>query len=165
VLRHRVPHFTLCPLVSPEIAIGLEPRIEPWWTLTTPGLACQVSRLDWRRHQRQMNPTEMANKPEQTSPANRGHTYSSGLDLETKIFSASGRGRSFFLTSLFIELIKGECSRLFTALTWVQLELQHSRWCATREQGGLRLKHGRSITCHALRFPNAVWTFVTCEPP
>ena len=33
------------------------------------------------------------------------HTYSSGLDLETKIFSPSGRGRSFFLTSLFIELI------------------------------------------------------------
>jgi hypothetical protein len=29
----------------------------------------------------------------------------SGLDVETKIFSASGRGRSFFLTSLFIELI------------------------------------------------------------
>jgi hypothetical protein len=34
-----------------------------------------------------------------------GHTYSSGLDLETKIFSASGRGGAFFLTSLFIELI------------------------------------------------------------
>jgi hypothetical protein len=27
------------------------------------------------------------------------------LDLETTIFSASGRGRAFFLTSLFIELI------------------------------------------------------------
>ncbi len=29
----------------------------------------------------------------------------SGLDLETKTFSPSGRGRGFFLTSLFIELI------------------------------------------------------------
>ena len=30
----------------------------------------------------------------------------SGLDLETKIFSTSGRGKTFFLTSLFIELIE-----------------------------------------------------------
>jgi hypothetical protein len=36
---------------------------------------------------------------------NRGALTVSGLDLETKIFSASGRGRGFFLTSLFIELI------------------------------------------------------------
>ena len=36
---------------------------------------------------------------------NRGALTVSGLDLETKIFSASGRGRIFFLTSLFIELI------------------------------------------------------------
>jgi hypothetical protein len=39
-LRHRVTHFTLCPLVAPEIAIGLEPPIEPWWTRKPPGLAC-----------------------------------------------------------------------------------------------------------------------------
>src|SRR6266481_8455451 len=50
-----------------------------------------------------------------TSRANRGHTYSSGLDLETKTFSPSGRGGAFFLTSLFIELIEnrqrpGQCS-------------------------------------------------------
>ena len=32
-------------------------------------------------------------------------TTDSGLDLETKIFSTSGRGKTFFLTSLFIELI------------------------------------------------------------
>ena len=36
---------------------------------------------------------------------NRGALTDSGLDVETKIFSASGRGRTFFLTSLFIELI------------------------------------------------------------
>jgi len=47
----------------------------------------------------------MANKPEQNpSSESGGHTHSSGLDLETKIFSPSGRGGTFFLTSLFIEL-------------------------------------------------------------
>ena len=50
----------------------------------------------------------MANKPEQNlSSASRG-ILDSGLDLETRTFSASGRGRSFFLTSLFIELIDPE---------------------------------------------------------
>src|SRR5208283_1135536 len=50
---------------------------------------------------------------------NRGALTVSGLDLETKIFSASGRGRIFFLTSLFIELIDpdrpilNECNRLW----------------------------------------------------
>src|ERR1700732_200195 len=48
----------------------------------------------------------MANKPEQNlSSESGGHTYSGGLDLETKTFSPSGRGGAFFLTSLFIELI------------------------------------------------------------
>src|SRR5258708_4665887 len=52
-----------------------------------------------------MKATEMTNKPRQTSRANRRGTLTgSGLDLETKIFSPSGRGRTFFLTSLFIEL-------------------------------------------------------------
>src|SRR5215469_6807018 len=32
---HRVTHFTLCPLGEPEIAIGHEPRIEPWLTHST----------------------------------------------------------------------------------------------------------------------------------
>jgi hypothetical protein len=36
---------------------------------------------------------------------NRWALTDSGLDLETKIFSTSGRGRTFSLTSLFIELI------------------------------------------------------------
>ncbi|HTF71040.1 MAG TPA: hypothetical protein VK638_51075, partial [Edaphobacter sp.] len=43
------------------------------------------------------------------------HAHSSGLDLETKIFSASGRGRTFFLTSLFIELIEPERIRYWIA--------------------------------------------------
>src|SRR5271169_4359140 len=59
-----------------------------------------------------MKPTGWANKPEPNlSSAIEGALTVSGLDLETKIFSASGRGRGFFLTSLFIELIdlqKGE---------------------------------------------------------
>src|ERR1700687_962514 len=33
-------HYTLCPLGEPEIAIGHEPRIEPWLTLST-RLACR----------------------------------------------------------------------------------------------------------------------------
>ena len=45
------------------------------------------------------------NKQARSKPrADRGARVS-GLDLETKIFSFSGQGRSFFLTSLFIELI------------------------------------------------------------
>jgi hypothetical protein len=58
-----------------------------------------------------MKPTGRANKPERNlSSAIRGALTDSGLDLETKIFSESGRGRTFFLTSLFIELI---CRRVF----------------------------------------------------
>src|SRR5260370_42468729 len=54
-----------------------------------------------------MKAREGANKPQRASRANRRGTLTgSGLDLETKIFSASGRGRTFFLTSLFIELIE-----------------------------------------------------------
>ena len=53
-----------------------------------------------------MKPTGRADKPEQNpSSAIEGHLQSVGLDLETTIFSTSGRGRTFFLTSLFIELI------------------------------------------------------------
>jgi hypothetical protein len=39
------------------------------------------------------------------SRKSRGTLTGSGLDLENKIFSASGRGRTFFLTFLFMELI------------------------------------------------------------
>src|ERR1700694_2831471 len=71
--------------------------------MKTPRLACQVCRLDWRRHHRQMNHRD--GNQARAKPLERigGHTYSSGLDLETKIFSPSGRGGTFFLTSLFIE--------------------------------------------------------------
>src|SRR5215472_10702057 len=42
---HRVTHFTLCPLGQPEIAIGHEPRIEPWLTHLTI-MACRSLKLD-----------------------------------------------------------------------------------------------------------------------
>ena len=45
MLRHRVTHYTLCPLGEPEIAIGHEPRIEPWFTLNR-SLACRSLELD-----------------------------------------------------------------------------------------------------------------------
>ena len=38
-----------------------------------------------------------------TSRANRGHTHTSGLDLETKTFSPTGSRRSLFLDIAFIE--------------------------------------------------------------
>jgi hypothetical protein len=54
-----------------------------------------------------MKPEGMANKPEQNlSSESRGTLTDSGLDLETKILSASGRGGAFFWTSLVIELIE-----------------------------------------------------------
>jgi hypothetical protein len=54
-----------------------------------------------------MKATEMANKPRRTlSSESRGTLTGSGLDLETKIFSASGQGGNFFLDIPFIELIE-----------------------------------------------------------
>ena len=61
--------------------------------------------LDWRGHHQEHEPSGEKNKQARSKPrADRGARVS-GLDLETKIFSFSGQGRSFFLTSLFIELI------------------------------------------------------------
>ncbi len=38
-------HYTLCPLGEPEIAIGHEPRIEPWLTVNR-SPACRSLELD-----------------------------------------------------------------------------------------------------------------------
>jgi len=47
-------------------------------------------------------PHRDGNKPKQNlSCESGGHTYSSGLDLETNILSSSGRGRGFFLDISF----------------------------------------------------------------
>src|SRR5712692_10790778 len=51
-------------------------------------------------------PTGMANNPEQNlSRTSRGTLTVKWAGSRDKIFSPSGRGRTFFLTSLFIELI------------------------------------------------------------
>ena len=64
-------------------------------------------RLDWRRHHRKMKSHGNGKQAKTNlSSKSRGTLTGSGLDLETKSFSASGRGRTFFLTSLFIELIE-----------------------------------------------------------
>ena len=44
-------------------------------------------------------------QPPRACPGHPGAPPNSGLEIETQILSPSGRGRSFFLTSLFIELI------------------------------------------------------------
>ena len=62
--------------------------------------------LDWRCYHRKMKLRERDRKPEQSLSSDRGmHLLDSGLDIETKIFSAFGPGRGLFLTSLFIEPI------------------------------------------------------------
>src|SRR5712671_5798708 len=62
-------------------------------------------RLDWHCRHRQRKPREGQTVQSKTPWANRGGTRTdSGLDIETN-HSVSGRGRSFCLTSLFIELI------------------------------------------------------------
>src|ERR1700687_3712218 len=59
-------------------------------------------------HHQQMNPTGRANKPEQTSPANRGaHLQQVGWTSRQKSSRPSVEAELFFLTSLFIALIDG----------------------------------------------------------
>src|SRR5580693_9094434 len=95
VLRHRVTVPTLCPLGEPEIAIGHEPRIEPW--LPRNRIACQVSRVDGRCHHSKNEPRERKSNPEKNLSSDREPSANSGLDIETKNFSATGQGRSFFV--------------------------------------------------------------------
>jgi hypothetical protein len=53
-----------------------------------------------------MNPTGMANKPEQNLPSESGSTFTAvGWISRQKIFSPPVEAELFFLTSLFIELI------------------------------------------------------------
>jgi hypothetical protein len=86
-----------------------------------------------------MKPTGRANKPEQNlSNAIGGALTVSGLDLETKIFSASGRGRTFFLTSLFIELIDrvGKRRKLVRTLDGLYQRLENPRIFSSRLRSG-----------------------------
>jgi len=63
-------------------------------------------RLDWHCRHRQGNQTK--GKPSRAKSLSKSGDArtDSGLDIETQVLSSSGRGRSFFLTSLFIELIE-----------------------------------------------------------
>ena len=155
VLRHRVTVPTLCPLGEPEIAIGPEPRIEPW--LPRNRIACQVSRAGGRCHYSKMNrgngraiqrrtsraieshqqivgwisrqkisrlpaegepflltrtlsllenePRERKSHPEKNLSSDREPSANSGLDIETKNLSATGRGRTFFVDIPFYRTI------------------------------------------------------------
>ena len=55
------------------------------------------SRVDGRCHHEKMKPRERKSKPEQNLSTDRGAYLQSGLDIETKKFSATGRRRSFFV--------------------------------------------------------------------
>src|SRR5215469_17559932 len=74
-LRHRVTHYTLCPLGEPEIAIGHEPRIEPWLTLSRHSLVALANSTVPLTHQR----TRIRMGTRQTSLAKPN---SSGLDVK-----------------------------------------------------------------------------------
>jgi hypothetical protein len=95
VLRHRVTVITLCPLGEPEIAIGHEPPIEPWFA--------EIRSLAKFQESTALAPLE--NEPKETEEQSREEPLEqsrdipagSGLDIETKNFSATARGRSFFV--------------------------------------------------------------------
>jgi hypothetical protein len=102
VLRHRVTVLTLCPLGEPEIAIGPEPRIEPWLP--------KSNRLPSFKNRRTLSPREnepreRKSNPEQNFSSDREPSANSGLDIETKNFSATGRRRSFFVDIPFYRTI------------------------------------------------------------
>lgn len=86
------------PWISTNELRGLHDHIEPWWTLKTPGLACQCFQTRWAWSP-SADEFHRDGKQARAKPPQRigGHTYSSGLDVETQIFSPSGRGGAFFL--------------------------------------------------------------------
>ena len=102
MLRHRVTVITLCPLGEPEIAIGLEPRIEPW--LPRNRIACQVSRAGGRCHYSKMNRGNGRAIQRKTSRAIESHLQTVGWISRQKISRLPAEGEAFLLTSPFIEL-------------------------------------------------------------
>ena len=91
---------TLCPLGEPEIAIGQEPRIEPWLprieSLAKFQESTTLSPLE-------NEPRERKSNPDKNLSRDREPSANSGLDIETENFSVTSRRRIFLLTSLFIE--------------------------------------------------------------
>ena len=101
VLRHRVTVLTLCPLGEPEIAIGHEPRIEPW--LPRNRIACQVSRAGGRCHHSKMNRGNGRAIQRRTSRVIESHQQTVGWISRQKISRLPAEGEPFLLTSPFIE--------------------------------------------------------------
>ena len=92
---------TLCPLGEPEIAIGPEPRIEPW--LPRNRIACQVSRAGGRCHYSKMNRGNGRAFQRRTSRAIESHQQIVGWISRQKISRLPAEGEPFLLTSPFIE--------------------------------------------------------------
>ena len=109
VLRHRVTVLTLCPLGEPEIAIGPEPRIEPW--LPRNRIACQVSRAGGRCHYSKMNRGNGRAIQRRTSRAIESHQQIVGWISRQKISRLPAEGEPFLLTSPFIEPPISECDK------------------------------------------------------
>src|SRR5580704_18835766 len=97
VLRHRVTVPTLCSLGEPEIAIGPEPRIEPW--LPRNRIACQVSRAGGRCHYSKMNRGNGRAIQRRTSRAIESHQQIVGWISRQKISRLPAEGEPFLLTS------------------------------------------------------------------
>jgi hypothetical protein len=95
VLRHRVTVLTLCPLGEPEIAIGQEPRIEPWLPRIESLAKFQESTGVVTTEK--MKPKDGRASQSKTLERSSGISANSGLDIETKNLSATGRRRSFFV--------------------------------------------------------------------
>ena len=112
VLRHRVTVPTLCPLGEPEIAIGPEPRIEPW--LPRNRIACQVSRAGGRCHYSKMNRGNGRAIQRRTSRAIESHQQIVGWISRQKISRLPAEGEPFLLTSPFIEPPISKCVEALT---------------------------------------------------
>ena len=91
-----------CVETQPPIAIGLEPPKEPWWTLETPGLACQS-------FQTRLALSPSADEPHRDSKQARakrldqigGTLTAVGWTSRHKNLLALRRGEAFFLDILF----------------------------------------------------------------
>jgi hypothetical protein len=106
----RVTVLTLCPLGEPEIAIGQEPRIEPW--LPRNRIACPVSRIDRRSHHEKMKPREPKSNPEKNLSNDReAYLQTVGWISRQKSSRLPAEGEAFLLTSPFIEPPISRCDR------------------------------------------------------
>ena len=107
VLRHRVTVLTLGPLGEPEIAIGHEPRIEPWLPRIE-SLAKSQESADVVTTRKMNRGNGRANQSK-TSRAIESHLHPVGWISRRKTSRLPAEGEVFFLTSLFIEPPISKC--------------------------------------------------------